>query len=73
MKDYFHGLAQIQGHFAFICPIRDVNHLTSMPPDKTAGRFHKKVDVGTREHCTKFWSGYPKDRRQTTTDMIVRR
>jgi len=54
MKDSFHGLEQIQDHFVFTCPIHDVNHLTQMPPDKTAGRFDRKVDVGAREHCTQF-------------------
>ena len=54
MKDNFHGLEQIQGHFAFICPIRDVNHLTSMPPDKMARHFDRKVNLGASEHCTEF-------------------
>jgi len=69
MKDNFYALGQIQGRFVFSCPNHDVNHLMRMPP----GRFDRKVDVGAREHCTKFWSGSPKDRRQTTTDMVMRR
>jgi len=71
MKDNFHGLEQIQGHFVFTCPIHDVNHLTWMPPAKTAGLFHRKVNVGVREYCTEFWSSSHKDRRQTTTDVVM--
>jgi len=27
VKDNFHGLEQIQGHFVLTCPIHDVSHL----------------------------------------------
>jgi len=68
MKDNFHGLEQIQGHFAFTYAIHDANHLTRVPPNKTAGRFDRKVDVGVREYCTEFWSGPPRtDDRQLQT------
>jgi len=74
MKDTFHSVEQIQGHFVFTCPM-SMTWIISRECllTKTAGRFNRKVDVGAMEHCTKFWPCSPKDRWLTTTDMAMRR